>query len=212
MTTEFGALAGIFPIDSTLERWMRGRATTAAVLENSKSTYTHERIDELMRDAPSADHGATYAKHLYMNLSTLSPFVSGPNSVKIATQVRELEKKNIKIDKAYLVSCTNARASDMQAAARVFREAKAAGREAKVAPGVELYIAAASMGEQRAVEETGDWQVLLDAGAQPLPSGCGPCIGLVSFPKHPHIAPQAWNNANTIDYRAEVLRNKAIRS
>ncbi len=26
--------------------------------------------------------------------------------------------------------------------------------------------------------ERGDWQALLDAGAKPLPAGCGPCIGL----------------------------------
>ena len=37
---------------------------------------------------------------------------------------------------------------------------------------------AASLPEQRAAEEQGDWQALLAAGAEPLPSGCGPCIGL----------------------------------
>jgi len=48
----------------------------------------------------------------------------------------------------------------------------------KIADGVKFYIAAASMLEQQAAEAAGDWQVLLDAGAEPLPSGCGPCIGL----------------------------------
>ncbi|KAJ9148316.1 hypothetical protein NKR23_g5093 [Pleurostoma richardsiae] len=46
-----------------------------------------------------------------------------------------------------------------------------------VAPKVKFYIAAASPLEQQSAEETSDWQVL-DAGAQPLPSGCIPCIGL----------------------------------
>lgn len=180
MTTEWGALSGLFPIDSSLERWLRGKATSSAVRGDgvAKNEFSHERIDQLIQDLPTADPGASYAKSLYLNLSTLSPFVSGPNSVKIATPIRELEAKNIKIDKAYMVSCTNARASDFQAAARVFREAAEKGVEAKVAPGVELYIAAASQLEQQAAEETGDWQVLLDAGARPLPCGCGPCIGL----------------------------------
>lgn len=48
----------------------------------------------------------------------------------------------------------------------------------KIADGVKFYIAAASTLEQQAAEEAGDWQVLLDAGATPLPAGCGPCIGL----------------------------------
>lgn len=115
------------------------------------------------------------------NLSTLSPFVSGPNSVKIITPVRTLESQDIPVDKAYLVSCTNARSSDFAAAARVFREAAKDGQPAKIAPGVKLYIAAASIPEQELAEEAGDWQVLVDAGAQVLPPGCGPCIGLVSF-------------------------------
>jgi homoaconitate hydratase len=39
-------------------------------------------------------------------------------------------------------------------------------------------IAAASSEVQKASEAQGDWQVLIEAGAIPLPPGCGPCIGL----------------------------------
>jgi homoaconitate hydratase len=62
----------------------------------------------------------------------------------------------------------------------VFREAAERGDLAKVHPKVEFYLAAASKAEQQAAEEAGDWQVLEQAGAKVLPSGCGPCIGLVS--------------------------------
>jgi homoaconitate hydratase len=48
----------------------------------------------------------------------------------------------------------------------------------KVADGVEFYIAAASSEVQAESEAEGDWQTLVDAGAIPLPPGCGPCIGL----------------------------------
>ncbi|KAK0635817.1 hypothetical protein B0T17DRAFT_612634 [Bombardia bombarda] len=182
MTTEWGALSGLFPIDAVLQQWLRAKATTSAMLNpdlNSRGQFTHAKIDELIANQLTADPGATYAKSLYLNLSTLSPFVAGPNSVKIATPLKDLEAQNIKLDKAYLVSCTNSRASDIAAAAKVFKDAtKEDGVTPKIADGVKFYIAAASLVEQREAEETGDWQVLLDAGAQPLPSGCGPCIGL----------------------------------
>ncbi|KAF4453297.1 putative homoaconitase precursor [Fusarium austroafricanum] len=179
MTTEWGALAGVFPVDDMLISWYRGKATTNAMFDgSSKDRINHKRIDELEQNRLSADPGATYAKELYLNLSTLSPIVAGPNSVKIATPLKNLEAENIPVDKAYLVSCTNSRASDIAAAARVFREAAAAGKPAKIAEGVKFYIAAASILEQQIAEEAGDWQVLVDAGATVLPSGCGPCIGL----------------------------------
>jgi homoaconitate hydratase len=182
MTTEWGALTGLFPIDRTLERWLRYKATEAAMLDDrtTRERITHERVDELFANPLTADPDAIYAKQLYLNLSTLSPYVSGPNSVKVATPLNELVQQDIKVNRAYIVSCTNSRASDLAAAAKVFKDAAKASPDntAKIADGVKLYIAAASAPEQEAAEATGDWQALLDAGAQPLPAGCGPCIGL----------------------------------
>ncbi|TFY52533.1 hypothetical protein EVJ58_g9963, partial [Rhodofomes roseus] len=119
----------------------------------------------------ASDPDATYASHLVFDLSTLVPYVSGPNSVKVSNPLPALEEKHIAINKAYLLSCTNARLSDISAAAAVMK-----GR--KVAPGVEFYVAAASSEVQLDAERQGDWQTLIQAGAKPLPSGCGPCIGL----------------------------------
>ncbi|KAE8444098.1 mitochondrial Homoaconitase [Mollisiaceae sp. DMI_Dod_QoI] len=180
MTTEWGALTGLFPIDGMLQAWLRAKATTSALFDGKdvEPRFTHARIDDLIQNQLQADKGATYTKSLYLNLSTLSPYVSGPNSVKVATPLKDLEAKNIKLNKAYLVSCTNSRASDLAAAAKVFKDAAKDGTPAKIAPGVEFYIAAASLPEQEAAEDAGDWQALLDAGAKPLPAGCGPCIGL----------------------------------
>jgi homoaconitate hydratase len=180
MTTEWGALTGLFPIDSMLQAWMRAKATTSALFDAPKdgARFSHQRIDDLIQNQLVADIGATYAKSLYLNLSSLSPYVSGPNSVKVATPLRDLESQNIKLNKAYLVSCTNSRASDLAAAAKVFKDASKEGEPAKISPGVEFYIAAASIPEQTAAEDAGDWQALLAAGAKPLPAGCGPCIGL----------------------------------
>lgn len=182
MTTEWGALSGLFPIDSMLVAWLRSKATTSALFDLPKegvvSRISHAAIDDLMANRLVADKGAVYAKHLYLNLSTLSPFVSGPNSVKIATPLKNLETQDIKINKAYLVSCTNSRASDLAAAAKVFKEAANQGNPARIADGVKFYIAAASEKEQRIAEEEGSWDTLVSAGAIVLPAGCGPCIGL----------------------------------
>ncbi|EGE08510.1 homoaconitase [Trichophyton equinum CBS 127.97] len=188
MTTEFGALSGLFPVDSMLKGWLRAKATTAAMwgstvpdLPSTAATrFNHELLEEMFEQPLVADKGAKYAKQLHLDLSTLTPYVSGPNSVKVATPLDELEAQNIKVDKAYLVSCTNSRASDIAAAAKVFKEVaeKNDGKVPKIADGVKFYIAAASIPEQRAAEEAGDWQTLLEAGAEPLPAGCGPCIGL----------------------------------
>ncbi len=85
--------------------------------------------------------------------------------------VAEIEKKRVAIQKAYLVSCVNSRLEDLAAAASVLD-----GK--KIASSVKFYLAAASRSVQQDAEARGIWQTLLDAGAQPLPPGCGPCIGL----------------------------------
>ncbi|THZ33211.1 hypothetical protein D6C91_00026 [Aureobasidium pullulans] len=187
MTTEWGALSGLFPIDGVLQGWLRAKATEASLYEDAALTssktstrFNHQRLDELFEKPLTADKNAKYAKELFLDLESLCPYVSGPNSVKVATPLNELNAQDIKVNKAYLVSCTNSRRSDIAAAAKVFKDAAEAnnGVIPKIPSHVNFYIAAASLPEQRAAEEQGDWQTLLDAGAQALPSGCGPCIGL----------------------------------
>ncbi len=82
-----------------------------------------------------------------------------------------MEKQRVAIQKAYLLSCVNSRLEDLAAAADVLQ-----GKQ--VAPGVKLYLGAASKWVQEEAERRGIWKTLLDAGAHPLPAGCGPCIGL----------------------------------
>ncbi|RSL94935.1 Homoaconitase, mitochondrial [Fusarium ambrosium] len=145
---------------------------------STKDRINHKRIDELLENTLVADPGAKYAKEYFLDLSTLSPFVAGPNSVKVANPVEKLIAEDIAIDKAYLLSCTNGRSTDFAAAARVFREAGDNGKPAKIHPRVKLYLAPASLAEQRMSEEAGDWQVLVQSGAELLPAGCATCIGL----------------------------------
>ncbi|UCE25096.1 MAG: homoaconitase, partial [Candidatus Zixiibacteriota bacterium] len=128
-----------------------------------------DRLNELKNNPVAADANAHYAKELSLDLSTVTPHVSGPNHVKVMTPVSQMG--DVKVHKAYLVSCVNSRVQDLADAAEVVR-----GK--KVAEGVKFYIAAASSEVQAESERRGDWQALLAAGAIELPPGCGPCIGL----------------------------------
>eukprot|EP01063_Lacrimia_lanifica_P020073 TRINITY_DN27428_c0_g1_i1.p1 TRINITY_DN27428_c0_g1~~TRINITY_DN27428_c0_g1_i1.p1 ORF type:complete len:690 (+),score=266.48 TRINITY_DN27428_c0_g1_i1:53-2122(+) len=181
MTTEWGALAGVFPVDAVLLDWLRGRASAIerrssvprSAVSAAAGNFDEARVVALEAAAAAGDLApdadAVYAQEITLDLSKVTPCVSGPNSVKKMTPAAEFKDKAIQ--KAYLVSCTNSRASDIAAAAEVL-----AGK--KVAPGVELYVAPASDEVRVTAEAEQTWQVLLDAGAIPLPAGCGPCVGL----------------------------------
>ncbi|TPX57604.1 hypothetical protein PhCBS80983_g03745 [Powellomyces hirtus] len=172
MTTEWGALAGVFPVDAVTIKWLKERAERLShVRATGHPRINMDRIQRIIDNPLRADPGARYAKHLTLDLATVTPYIAGPNSVKVATPLSELEKNKVPINKAYLLSCTNSRAADLKAAAKVFK-----GR--KVADNVELYVAAASSEVQKDAEASGDWAELLRAGAKALPAGCGPCIGL----------------------------------
>jgi homoaconitate hydratase len=185
MTTEWGALAGVFPVDEATINFLRKRQRRIDLthFENKNlpklkkgEKFVHPRINDetiqsLIEHPVKPSPNATYAKTLTLDLSTLSPHVSGPNSVKVATPLAELQSQNIQINKAYLVSCVNSRASDLKQAAEVLK-----GK--KIKEGVEFYVAAASSEVQKEAEEAGDWKTLVEAGAKVLPAGCGPCVGL----------------------------------
>ncbi|KAG8790309.1 mitochondrial Homoaconitase [Serendipita sp. 398] len=183
MTTEWGALAGVFPVDEKLLQWYESmlkktelRTFSSPKIGSAPPPPEHprlnrKRLNDLSAAVLTSDPDATYSSHLRLDLSTLVPHVSGPNSVKISTPLPDLTAKKIAINKAYLVSCTNSRASDLAAAAAVVRGHK-------IAPNIEFYVAAASSVVQRDAEVAGDWATLIGAGARTLPAGCGPCIGL----------------------------------
>lgn len=173
MTTEWGALVGLFPVDNVTLKWIEGRIkyfeTLNKKIEHPRMNY--DTLKELKRNIISADANAKYTQILSLDLSTVRPYVSGPNHVKVITSVAEMEAKKMKIQKAYIVSCVNSRVSDLHQAAQVLK-----GK--KISSDVELYVSAASSQVQKISEELGDWQILVDAGAKILPPGCGPCIGL----------------------------------
>ena len=118
-----------------------------------------------------ASSDAQYAVELELDLATVIPHVSGPDHVKVMHSLPEIERERISVNKAYLLSCVNARLEDLAQAASIVE-----GQT--VAEGVEFYVAAASANVQAEAEAQGHWKALGDAGAIFLPPGCGTCIGL----------------------------------
>ena len=169
MTTEWGALMGWFPADAVTLTYLEARHRE---LGAQNVTRISEGDIQAIRDNPLLpDPDASYAGRIVLDLSEITPHVSGPDTVQVMQSVAAIEKQKVAIHKAYLVSCVNSRMEDLAAAAKVLD-----GK--KVAPGVKFYLAAASRTVQDEAENSGIWQTLLTAGAQPLPPGCGPCIGL----------------------------------
>ena len=177
MTTEWGALAGLFPADRITVKWIEQRFKD---VQGAQAKFTHprisaERIEKLktwIKDGlfqPGPD--SSYASDIKVDLSTVVPMVAGPHHLKTAVPACEIKDKLIAIQKAYLVSCVNARVEDLSQAAAII------GRK-KVAPHVGFYVGAASSVVQQECEERGAWQTLIHSGARVLPPGCGPCIGL----------------------------------
>jgi len=182
MTTEWGALAGLFPCDETTIKWLKSRAEfiagrgPAGVPSDIDGKGVHPRLNEgrikeLNKNPLRADSDARYAVELTLHLDTVQPYIAGPDTLKVTAPAMTMRDQNIKIDKAYLVSCVNSRVGDIAQAASAIK-----GR--KFAEKVKFYMAAASSEVQAESEKRGDWQILLKAGAIALPPGCGPCIGL----------------------------------
>lgn len=185
MTTEWGALAGVFPIDEKTTAWLEKRADfikkrglAGVPSDEDRKNGEHPRLnnEKILQlknnlDTLKPDNDAFYAKEILLELDTVEPYVSGPNTVKTMTPVSTMKRDKVKVDKAYLVSCVNSRLEDIEEAAKIVKDKK-------VADHVEFYVAAASSEVQAEAENLGYWQNLIDAGAKILPPGCGPCIGL----------------------------------
>jgi homoaconitate hydratase len=169
MSTEWGPIAAWFPVDDVTINYLR--AMYSHLQEQGVEHFKLEDIDQWRENPPQPDPGANYAARIKLDLSGVTPHVSGPDTVQTMQSLFEIEKKKVAIQKAYLVSCVNSRLEDLEAAALILK-----GK--KVHTGVKFYVGAASAWIQREAEQRGIWHNLVHAGAIPLPPSCGPCIGL----------------------------------
>ena len=115
-----------------------------------------------------ADADATYAETFDFDISQIQPQVSLPHAPQLSHDVDALV--DTKITMAFLGSCTNTRIEDLRAAAAVVK-----GHQ--VANGVRFYVVPATRATLLEAIKDGTMEILTEAGATFLPSGCGPCVG-----------------------------------
>ena len=138
------------------------------IVEPDEKTYHFLGGQRPMEDL-SSDKNATYSSTTEYDLSDLEPQVACPSMVDNVKPITELGK--VEIDQAVLGSCTNARVSDLEIAARLLKGRKTAGT-------VRFLVIPASKAVYLDALKQGYIETLMEAGATVCNPGCGPCCGL----------------------------------
>jgi len=160
MVIEAGGKNGVCDVDEKTLAYVRRRSNVP--------TW------EVYRD----DVGASYCFAYEWDLSKLEPLVARPHSPDNVEAARNC--RDVKVDRAYIGSCTGGKITDMIFAAAILN-----GNRVKVptfvVPGsTEVHADMKRLnirGEPRADGEKSIEQIMLDAGCQVGPSSCAACLG-----------------------------------
>jgi len=186
MSIEAGARAGMVAPDETTFAYLQGRprAPQGEAWERAVADWHTLR----------GDAGATFDRTVRLDAAAVEPMITfgtnpgmvAPISGRVperpgdAVFARSLEYMGLEpgdslrdkpVQVVFVGSCTNARLSDLEVAARVLD-----GR--KVAPGVRMLVVPGSQQIKRAAEASGLAKVFTDAGAEWRESGCSMCLGM----------------------------------
>ena len=149
MMTEMGAKNSYLPPDEKTLEYLSGRSKR-----------------EFVPIYPDAD--ANYAHVLEVDGSSIEAMIACPHSVDNVRPLSEME--GVRIDQAFLGTCTNGRLSDLALAAEIIGDSK-------IAPGIRLIVIPASSQIYRRALEEGYIETFINAGAIVESPGCGPCMG-----------------------------------
>ncbi len=149
MAVEMGAKVGIMEADKKVLKWVGERST--------KEPHPIQ-----------ADPGARYVSVKEYDVSKLSPKVAKPHNVDNVADVGELG--GVKIDQAYVGTCTNGRLEDLEITARILK-----GKT--VHPEVKFVIAPASKEIYLEAVRKGLVEIFIKSGSTVVGPGCGPCVG-----------------------------------
>lgn len=147
MGTEMGAIILMFPPND-------------AVME-----IFRKKLDRAIPKI-AADADAVYAQEHTIDVSAFKPMVSLPGAPHDTARIPK--EKKVKIDSAFVGSCTNGRIEDMRVVAKILQ-----GR--KVAPGVLLKIVPSTDSVWQACMREGLFDIFKAAGALVSNAGCAGC-------------------------------------
>jgi len=117
-----------------------------------------------------SDIDVNYEKTLKIDVSTLEPLVAFPHLPSNSKSISLTKKDKIKIDQAYLGSCTNGRIQDLREAANVLKNKK-------IADGVRMIVVPATTKIWNQAEKEGLFKIFTSAGATISTPTCGACLG-----------------------------------
>ena len=157
MAADLGALAGIMAPDEETLRFLKARRGLDAVLE----PWMH------------SDPEARFKYTLDVDCSSLKVMVAAPGNPGNGMPLAELERK-VRIDIAYVGSCTGGKREDIALVHEVVRWALAHGH--KVPLQVQFFIQLGSEDVWRYAEGQGWLGAFEEVGARVLYPGCGACI------------------------------------
>lgn len=166
MGAELGATSSVFPSDEVTKAFLK--------LQGREEDYK-----EL-----SKDEDCVYDEDITIDLATLEPEASCPNSPDNVKKISELT--NIKVDQVLIGSCTNSSYYDFVKVASILK-----GK--KIHKDVSLGIAPGSQQVLQMITKNGILDVLLEAGARILESACGPCIGMGQSPATDAVSLRTFN-------------------
>lgn len=192
MAVECGARGVVMAPDETVFAWLadRPRAPQGALWEQAVASWLGLHSDseavfdrEVRLDAREIEPMVTWGTSPDQ-AGPIGGHVPDPSSEPDATKRRSMERAlaymdlvpgralaDVPIQRAFIGSCTNARLSDLRAAARVVR-----GR--KVAASVRAMVVPGSSEVRRQAEAEGLDRVFLDAGFEWRQSGCSMCLAM----------------------------------
>ncbi|RUR67389.1 homoaconitate hydratase family protein [Variovorax guangxiensis] len=150
MSAELGAQAGLIAPDDTTAAFL---AEAGAPPADTSAWFT--------------DDGAELTRYRF-DAAALEPHVAAPHSPANSRGVSHYA--GTPVDVAYIGACTGAKLDDLRAAAQVLRGHK-------VAAGIRLIVAPASIQDQERARAEGVLQALTEAGAELFPTACGACSG-----------------------------------
>ena len=149
MAVEIGAKVGLMEADDKVLKWVKEHSTKPP-------------------KPVSADPNAKYTAVKTYDVSKLVPQVAKPHAVDNVSNVEELA--NVKINQAFVGTCTNGRYEDLEVTAKIMK-----GKQ--VHPEVRFVIAPASKEIYLEASKKGLIEIFIKSGCIVVAPGCGPCVG-----------------------------------